>query len=96
MGSEFSRGDRVIYIATYVWTGLWTLVFIVGTIYNLSHEVADALWIRFWRFYVELQAVLALGVVVWFCVGGIRDMRGMFGRLRIAERDSQDDGRVQR
>jgi SSS family solute:Na+ symporter len=96
MGSEFSRGDRVIYVATYVWTGLWTLVFVLGTVYNLSHAVADALWMRFWRFYVEIQAVLALGVIVWFCVGGIRDMRAMFRRLQAAERDVQDDGRVRR
>jgi SSS family solute:Na+ symporter len=94
MGREFSRGDRVIYIATYVWTGLWTLVFILGTVYNLSHVVADALWIRFWQIYVYIQAVLAVGVIIWFAVGGIHDMRGMFRRLGTAVRDQQDDGRV--
>jgi len=38
MGQEFTRGDRIIYIASYCWTGLWTLVFIVGTVYNLAHR----------------------------------------------------------
>jgi solute:Na+ symporter, SSS family len=38
MGKEFTRGDRVIYIATYCWTGFWTLVFIVGTIWSVAHR----------------------------------------------------------
>ena len=38
MGREFTRGDKVIYIATYAWTALWTVVFIVGTVWNLSHR----------------------------------------------------------
>jgi SSS family solute:Na+ symporter len=38
MGREFTRGDKIIYIASYSWTALWTLVFIVGTVWNLSHR----------------------------------------------------------
>ncbi len=38
MGREFTRGDRIIYIASYCWTGLWTLVFIFGTIWNIAHR----------------------------------------------------------
>ena len=47
MGEEFTKGDKLIYILNYVWTGIWTLVFIVGTIYNLSNEVSDASWMFF-------------------------------------------------
>lgn len=35
---EFTRGDRVIYALTYAWTGLWVLVFIVGTVWSLSRR----------------------------------------------------------
>lgn len=38
MGREFTRGDRIIYIASYCWTGLWTLVFIFGTVWNIAHR----------------------------------------------------------
>ncbi len=38
MGREFTRGDKLIFIASYVWTGLWTLIFIVGTIWNVAHR----------------------------------------------------------
>ncbi len=35
MGPEFTRGDKALYIGTYVWTGLNILVFIIGTWINL-------------------------------------------------------------
>ena len=46
MGKEFSRADKIIYIATYVWIFLWASIFIVGTIYNLTHDVADLIWMK--------------------------------------------------
>jgi SSS family solute:Na+ symporter len=42
MGKEFTRGDRIIFIASYAQTAFWVLVFIVGTIYNLHHDVPDS------------------------------------------------------
>ena len=38
MGREFTRGDKLIYILSYAWTGLWTLIFIGGTIWNVVHR----------------------------------------------------------
>ena len=38
MGREFTRGDKAIYIASYCWTGLWTLIFIAGTVWNVAHR----------------------------------------------------------
>ena len=48
MGKEFTRTDRLIYILNYAWTGIWTLVFIIGTVYNISNEVSAASWMAFW------------------------------------------------
>ena len=94
MGKEFTRGDRAIYIATYVWNGLWFLLFIAGTIYSLTHDVADAAWQRFWRVYVYIHIALAVVVVFWFTGGGLKNIREMLGRLRRADRDLSDDGVV--
>ncbi len=94
MGKEFSRTDRVIYIATYAWTGIWFVVFVAGTIYNLSHEVADRAWERFWQLFVYIQVVMALFVIVWFTLGGLGNIREMFRRLAVADRDETDDGMV--
>ncbi len=96
MGREFTRGDRWLYVVTYVWILGWTAVFIAGTIYNLTHEVSDAAWKSFWRVYVQIQLAAAGLVVVWFTVGGFRDVRAMVGRLRTMARDPSDDGMVTR
>ena len=32
MGKEFTKNDKLIFIINYVWTGVWTLIFIFGTI----------------------------------------------------------------
>jgi SSS family solute:Na+ symporter len=92
MGKEFTRGDRVIYIASYAHTGIWTVVFIIGTIYNLHHDVADAAWAQFWRVYFFIQVAISIFVIVWFSVGGFKDISAMLGRLRVMKRDTLDDG----
>jgi len=92
MGSEFTRFDRFIYIINYVWTLGWTLVFIVGTIYNLNYEVSDDTWMSFWQFYVLIQVALATVTIVWFTIGGFSDLRVMWRRLTHQKRDENDNG----
>ena len=94
LGREASRSDRMIYMVTYAWIGLWTLVFAVGTVWNLTHDIPDADWERFWRFYVVAETAAAAFVVVWFTIGGVRDIRQMLSRLAVARRDDTDDGWV--
>ena len=96
MGREFTRGDKTILIANYAWTLTWTAVFVVGTIYNLRHEVDDAKWATFWKVYVGIQVVMAVFVIVWFSIGGVRDIRSMFRSLRSMARVDTDDGKVRR
>jgi hypothetical protein len=39
--------------------------------------------------------VVVSGVVVlWFAIGGFRDIRAMLGRLAVMRRDDRDDGWV--
>jgi len=94
MGKEFTRGDRVIYNATYTWTISWFLLFVVGTIHNLTHEVPDESWQRFWKVHVYINLGLAVLVIFWFTAGGTHNILDMLRRLRRAERDVQDDGVV--
>ena len=94
MGEEFTKGDKLIYILNYVWTGIWTLVFIVGTIYNLSNEVSDASWMYFWRNYIYIFIVISLVIIVWFTVGGFHDLKIMMDKLKTEKRDHHDDGWV--
>lgn len=94
MGKEFTRGDKIIYILNYVWTGAWLLVFIVGTVYNLTHDVSDESWLQFWRIYLVIHIAVSVVVIVWFLIGGFRDIGAMHNRLKTASRDEQDDGFV--
>jgi hypothetical protein len=41
-----------------------------------------------------LMVVVSAIVVVWFAVGGFRDIRSMLGRLAVMRRDVEDDGWV--
>jgi len=94
MGKEFTRGDKFIYVITYVWIVAWTLLFIVGTIYNLIHEVSDYAWMRFWYIYLAINLAAAVIVFFWFTVGGFIDIKAMLSRLRTMSRDQKDDGFV--
>ncbi len=94
MGKEFTRGDKVIYLATYVHTAIWITIFIVGTVYNLHHEVADERWASFWKVYFYIQVTISIFVMIWFSIGGFRDIAAMLRRLRVMKRDALDDGTV--
>ena len=101
MNRYFSRRDKFLYILTYMWTAAWVLVFAAGTIYMLTMGSSgegwrrfDASWMRFWQVYIWIQVAIALTVVVWFTVGGVRDVFAMFHQLRTMERDVHDDGIV--
>ncbi len=91
---EFTKGDKFIYIITYTMILGWTLVFVLGTIYNLTHDVPDESWASFWRIYVLIQLAIASATVVWFTIGGVKDLRAMLKRLAVMERDDSDDGVV--
>jgi hypothetical protein len=56
--------------------------------------VADSRWETFWKVYLFIQIGLAIFVTIWFSIGGMKDIRAMFRRLREMERDPRDDGKV--
>ncbi len=94
MGREFTVGDKFIFLLNYVITFGWTIVFIVGTIHNLSHDVPDESWMKFWQFYVYFHVVIAVISIFWFTIGGVFDLKKMFKRLRESIRDESDSGYI--
>ena len=94
MGREFTKGDKAVYFLTYTMIVGWTLVFVAGTVYNLTHDVSDTAWANFWQVYVYIQLAISIAVVVWFTVGGVRDLKDMLRRLDVMDRDDFDDGVV--
>jgi SSS family solute:Na+ symporter len=94
MGVEFTTRDRALFVLTYGWTLCWGLVFGIGTVINLVSPVSDAGWMVFWRGYTWLYLSVSALVLVWFTVGGVRDLKDMFRRLGLQGRDAGDDGTV--
>jgi len=94
MGKEFTKGDRVIYITAYTWTAIWTIAFIIGTYFNLTGEVSDESWMSFWRMFIIVNIIASIIILVWFSIGGIRDLKDMLVRLKTMNRDIKDDGYV--
>jgi len=96
MGKEFTKTDKLIYIVNYVWTGMWTLVFIFGTAYNLSNPVSNSSWMAYWKYYIYINIAVCSVIIVWFTLGGISDLRHMIKSLKTENRDHGDDGWVDR
>ena len=94
MGKEFTKTDKLIYIINYVWTGMWTLVFIIGTAYNLSNPVSNSSWMVYWKYYIYINIAVSAVIIVWFTVGGFSDLRDMIKSLQSENRDHGDDGWV--
>jgi SSS family solute:Na+ symporter len=94
MGREFTRWDKVIYVATYAWTAGWVVAFVVGTVLNLTGEVADLAWMRFWRTYTRIMLAVSIAVIAWFSAGGIINLKDMVRTLRVMTRDHADTGFV--
>ena len=94
MGKEFTRGDKFIYIVNYVWTLSWTILFIVGTVYNLYNDMSNTSWMTFWKYYLFIHIGMAVISIVWFTWGGFKDLGEMMKKLRSSERDHGDDGWV--
>ena len=94
VGKEFTKLDKVIYIGTYVWTAVWVIIFIIGTIYNLSTTVRDTTWMTFWKVYIYANLGASILAIIWFAIGGIKDIKTMLKKLSVMERNVDDDGTV--
>ena len=91
---EFSFFDRILFFSSLIWTLIWTLCFVVGTIGNVSSIWNATHWLKFWKFYVMFGLILGLGTTVWFLIAGIRDTKRMFRTLATAKRNDADNGSV--
>jgi len=94
MGKEFTKNDKLIYILNYAWALGWILVFIIGTVYNLSNDVSNQTWMTFWKYYLLINIIMSVFCIIWFTWGGFKDLGIMMRKLENTERDHSDDGWV--
>ncbi|MEN7973731.1 MAG: sodium:solute symporter [Verrucomicrobiota bacterium] len=93
-GKEFSLSDRALMIISYGYIVVFFGIFLVGTISMLSTDIPDSSWATFWwGFSVVILAMTAV-ITAWVCIGGIQNLREMYGTLRSVKRNAHDDGTV--
>jgi len=91
---EFKALDRATAYMIVGWFLVFLAVFLGGTVYALVASPSEQCWALFWRCYLGLLFVLAIGVTIWLTWGGFKDMVSLFRALRSRERDFEDDGMV--
>ena len=91
---EFTGTDKWVTLITISWPLVWTLIFIVGTLYNLRYDVPDESWLAWWRGWTWFTFGTGVVIMTWFTIGGFRDLRDMFRRLATVRAAAEDDGSV--
>ena len=46
---------------------------------------------NFWYFYLKLITVTSVGVIIWFTIGGVKDLIFMIRKLKTMARNDKDD-----
>ncbi|PIE23852.1 MAG: sodium:solute symporter [Planctomycetota bacterium] len=91
---EFSGRDKWVTWITISWPLIWTVIFVVVTIYNLSVDVPAESWLFFWRYWTWFVFATGFVILCWFTIGGILDLRQMFARMRALRDDEGDHGQL--
>ena len=94
IGNEFTIEDKITYLISYVWNIFFTVVFVIGTVYNLSNSVSDDSWMVYWKYQVYINVVFSFVIIIWFSIGGFIDIKKMFSSLSSTQRNHQDSGWV--
>jgi SSS family solute:Na+ symporter len=94
--TNFSKTDKLMAGGIFWWSMLLVGVNLVACVWNLAYEPWPvAWWAHYWMITgIALPCVIAVGTLVWFGIGGVRDIRDFFVALRTLNRDAHDDGRV--
>ncbi len=94
LGKDFSRWDKVIYLGFFGWITCTTMLFLVVVVYSMFYEISSETWIWFWHGFLKVVFILGAFTTAWFTIGGLKDIKDMFHRLRTGKRDDRDDGSV--
>jgi hypothetical protein len=74
----------------------WTIFFLTREIQGGDWSRYDSWWLGFWHTKIWIELSVAVVVIVWFTIGGVRDIRALLRTLSERDRDDADDGFVSR
>ena len=93
----FEKKDKPLAYLIVGWFLFWLLVFLVVTPYaaqNGGTGISEAGWLSFWKVYMVILFVMAVGTTIWFSYGSTRDIINLFSALKKDQADDSDDGFV--
>ena len=91
---KFALGDKLLYAASILWTIAWTVVFAVYTSLYFAGKLTNDDWLALWHVKVYITLILGVVCTLWFLIGGICDVVGLFKALKNSTQDDSDDGSV--
>ncbi len=91
--SEFTTGDKIIYVLKLATFFLFFGVFVVGTMWGLIWGVSDEAWVRYWWLNLIFTGAVGTATTIWFLIGGVKDLVNLFRTLAQGSQD-EDDGFV--
>jgi SSS family solute:Na+ symporter len=94
--ANFTFADKLVSGGIFWWSMFLLAVNLIVSVWNIAfYDWPVAWWSRYWLIAgVGIPFVIAIATLVWFGIGGIRDMFTFFAALRAQTRDLSDDGRV--
>ena len=93
--AEMTRWDRIVTAITLAWPVFFTGVLAAGLIaWAFDMLPSNETWAALWHGYLWFTLLVSAIITLWFTIGGIRDLRRLFRRLRQFKPDADDDGRV--
>ncbi|MDR1191696.1 MAG: hypothetical protein LBK60_08575 [Verrucomicrobiales bacterium] len=95
LDEHFTLGDKCIAAGLFGWTLFWCLVAAGGSIWNGISPWSVEVWSAFWHIVAIMVPLIIASVTgVWFAIGGARDMKRFFARLKETASNPLDDGTV--
>ncbi len=92
---EFTLSDKLIYAASIALTLLWLLVFVWFTLQKFFFGgVPVSQWMLLWHIKIYFTLILGVICTIWFLIGGIVDVIGLFRALKATVINNADDGSV--
>ena len=96
--ANFTFSDKMVSGGIFWWSMMLLAVNVVISIWNLAfYDWPVEWWANYWMITaIGFPFLIAVATLIWFSIGGIRDIRDFFRALATMQRDARDDGRVER
>jgi SSS family solute:Na+ symporter len=93
--ANFTFTDKLVSGGIFWWAMLLLGVNLVVSLWNLFYDWPVTWWSYYWMVAgIGFPLLIAVATLVWFGIGGVRDIIAFFAALRSMQRDESDDGRV--